>query len=195
MRMRNEQQFGRIAYLQLSKLASSQEHSGLAELPSHDLHRLQHLAGDVSRLVVLQGLRVQVAVGTPAARQQDVVAHGEGPEGLSGREARARNANRLQNTACPQLLQDVVGGQVAGLGLWVGFDTPAMPRNRGMENLCGFYQFTKPISCVALLVGLDASIMLWRAGIAEGLNRVWHLPNSRVYRLYNVNITACRQQT
>lgn len=117
----------------MSKLASPEEHPGLAELPPQELHRLQHLARDVRRLVVLQGLRVQVAVGALAARQQDVVAHGERPEGLSGREACACNADCLQDATSPQLLQDIVGSQVAGLGLWIGLDAPAKPRSESME--------------------------------------------------------------
>lgn len=112
-------------YLQLGELPSSEEDPSLAHLPPDDLDRLQHLAGDVSRLLIPQGLRVQVAVGALAASQQDVVPDGEGAEGLAGWETRACDADRLENTSRPQLLQHIVGGQAAGLGLRVGLDAPA----------------------------------------------------------------------
>ena len=116
-------------YLQLSQLPSSEEDPSLAQLPPHDLDRLQHLPGDVGRLVILQSLWVEVAVGAPAASQQDVVADREGAEGLAGWETRACDADCLQNASRPQLLQHVVGGQAAGLGLWIGLDAPAGPGN------------------------------------------------------------------
>lgn len=118
-------------YLQLSQLPSSEEDSSLAQLPPHDLDRLQHLSGDVSRLVILQSLWVEMAVGAPAAGQQDVVADGEGTEGLAGGETRACDADCLENASRPQLLQYVVGGQAAGLGLWVGLDAPVFPGGMG----------------------------------------------------------------